>query len=180
MRRDRCPHDGTPKRKTVHMKDPLEILETEHREGLEILRRMESAAFSIEKDGFSAGAFDEIGQAVRLIDAGFRAHMEKEERFLFPLLARHGNGSLRTLCNEHLELWNSRNDLYLCLRDVEEGRVHSKSINELLRRVKLFVEHLREHIEKERTIVLPLTRQVLSRDEYEELGEQLAQNTSIA
>ncbi len=151
------------------MNDPLNILLEEHDDGLRLLEGMESAAKSIELNGFSASAFDEIKSAMKKINIGFRSHMEKEEQYLFPILARHAESQAHVVHTEHWELWRSYNDLLLCVKDVEEGRVHGKSILELLRGMKYFIENFRLHMEKEASVVFPLVKKLLTVEEYEEL-----------
>lgn len=162
------------------MSDPLEILQNEHRDGLTLLRRMETAALSIEQNGFSASAFAEIESAMKIINIAFRNHMDKEERFLFPVLARHAENPVRTLQNEHGELWRSYRELLLCVKDVEEGRVHGKSIVELLYEMKFFIEHLRAHIDRESGYIFPMAKKLLTEQEYEELRENIVPMSSIA
>lgn len=155
------------------MNDPLDILQNEHDNGLRLLERMESAALSIERNGFSASAFDQIKDAMKKINISFRRHMEKEEHFLFPLLARHSENPARIVRTEHWELWRAYNDLLLCVKDVEEGRIHGKSIIELLRGMKYFIEQFRVHMEKEASVIFPLVKKLLTQDEYEELRESI-------
>jgi len=158
---------------TTTMNDPLDILQYEHDSGLRLLERMESAALSIERNGFSASAFDQIKNAMKKINISFRRHMENEEHFLFPLLARHTENSARIVFTEHWELWRAFNDLLLCVKDVEEGRIHGKSIMELLRGMKYFIEQFRAHIAKESSVIFPLVKKLLTQDEYEELRESI-------
>lgn len=162
------------------MNDPLEILQKEHADGLRLLERMESAALSIERSGFSAVAFDHIKQAMKKINISFRRHMEKEEHFLFPLLARHSEDPARTVHTAHWELWRSYNDLLLCVKDVEEGRIHGKSIIELLRGMKYFIEEFRLHIEHEASVIFPLVKKLLTKDEYAELRASMAPVTAAS
>lgn len=151
------------------MNDPLDILQKEHVDGLKLLERMEASALAIERSGFSAASFGEIKQALKKINITFRRHMKKEERFLFPLLLRHSREPARAVHTEHWELWRAYNDLLLCVKDVEEGRIHGKSIMELLRGLKYFIEQLRLHIEHEASVIFPLVKSLLTVDEYEEL-----------
>ncbi len=146
----------------------------EHEDDLLVLARIEKAASSIEGIGFSAAAFGEITDALGTIDSRFRKHMEKEERVLFPLVLRHRNGPLSSLRGDHSDLLHAFNELTMCVRDVEEGHIHGKSIGELLQSIKSFIEHLRIHIDRENTILFPVVRQLLTPDEYEELRQGLS------
>ena len=172
-RRHARPSPGRTRVNIPTMNDPIDILQKEHNDGLRLLERMEAAALSIERNGFSATAFDEIKNAMKKINIGFRRHMEKEEHFLFPLLARHSERPARVVHTEHWELWRAYNDLLLCVKDVEEGRIHGKSIIELLRGMKYFIEQFRVHIEKEASVIFPLAKKLLTQDEYEELRESM-------
>ncbi len=156
------------------MSDPLEILMQEHNEDLLLLKTIEKAAASIEGTGFSAAAFGEITVALDEIGSKFRKHMEKEERYLFPLVLRHRNGLFSSLRGDHSDLRLAFNELTMCVRDVQEGHVHGKSITELLRCIKLFIEQLRGHIDRETSILFPVVRQLLTPDEYEELRQGIS------
>ena len=63
-------------------KDPLKILLDEHQEGLQHLARLEQAAESIQANGFSAEAIEEIIEAVRWMNNDVREHILREEKYL--------------------------------------------------------------------------------------------------
>src|SRR3990172_6911614 len=85
-------------------KDPLKILLQEHQDGLEHLARLEQAAESIQANGFSAEAIEEIIEAVRWMNNDVREHIVIEERYLFPAIERHGSDLPDSMRNDHHEL----------------------------------------------------------------------------
>jgi hemerythrin-like domain-containing protein len=156
--------------------DPIEALMHEHELGLHQLGLMADAAKSIQVNGFSAGAFQTIADAIRFIGTEIRRHNEKEERLLFPLIDRHVSGPPSAMRQEHRELWRAFNELLKSVRDVEDGRIHGSSIRELVQMVNFIVEHLRDHIDKENTVLFPMAKQVLTEEEYRMLGNEITRN----
>ena len=154
--------------------DPIEIFMHEHEMGLHQLALMANAAMSIEVNGFSAEAFRTIAEAIRYIGREIRCHNEREEEFLFPALDRHVSGPPGAMRQEHRELWRAFNELLKVVRDVEDGRLRGSSIRELVQLVNFIVDHLRDHIEKENTVLFPMAKRLLTSEEYHTLGAALA------
>lgn len=154
--------------------DPIEIFMHEHAKGLHQLSLMANAAVSIEVNGFSAEAFQTIAEAIRYIGSEIRCHNEREEQYLFPALDRHVSGPPGAMRHEHRELWRAFNELLKAVRDVEDGRLRGSSIRELVQLVNYIVDHLRDHIDKENTVLYPMAKRLLTAEEYHTLGAALA------
>jgi hemerythrin-like domain-containing protein len=159
---------------TVQYDDPIDVLMKEHDEGMEQLKHIAGAVKSIQVDGFSGKAFQEIADAVRVFLVVIRRHNAKEERYLFPLMDRHAAGSPSSMRYEHREIGRTFNELVDSVNDVEDGRIHGSSIRELLQVANNVVDQLSSHMTKENTVVFPVARQILTAEEYEQLRKDIA------
>lgn len=156
------------------MLDPIEILTKEHNECLRHLARMENAAEYIQTNGFSHEAYTQIAATIRFIDTVMRQHDEKEEKYVFSMMDRHVTGAPQVMRNEHRELWIAFKQLIRTVEDIEEGRLHGTSIVELVQSAEAVVEHLTSHITKENEVVFPMAKQMLTKEEYDELRASMA------
>ncbi len=152
---------------------PLSCLMDEHEQALKQLNKMAVAAKSIQTNGFSAEAFQQIADAIRFIGSVVRKHNEKEEQYLFPKMDRHINGYQSMMRHEHRELWGAFNELLKSVKDVEDGRIHGSSIRELLQMANFVVDHLTNHIAKENTVLFPMVKNLLTPEEYEQLTREI-------
>lgn len=157
--------------------DPIEILMKEHKEALQYLKRLGDASDRIKTHGFSFDAFSEIAEAIRYIDTEIRHHNEKEEKHLFPLMNSHVAGPSDVMRDEHRELWRAFNNLMESVKNVEELHIYPTTVKELIQDSKAIVDLLSNHIAKENDILFPMAKQVLTKEEYEQLGKNIAKDT---
>jgi hemerythrin-like domain-containing protein len=151
----------------------LEYLRQEHRRIEQMLAALDAVADTLERSGtapvFAADLLDFFEQYA---DVG---HHEKEERFLFPALARHGvgpEGMIEAMEHQH-----------------EIGRVHVRDMRRHLDRARrgdrdaaaafvtsarAFVELLRVHIQIEDDDLYPLAGRLFGLEEDRELTRQFA------
>lgn len=165
---------GIDERAGMIVDDPIELLVKEHEQALAQLEKMSSAARSIQANGFSGPAFLQIAEAIRYIVNEVRRHNFKEEQFLFPLMDKHGNGTLLEMRQEHRELWRAMDELLLTVNDVEDGRIRGSSARELVQSVICVVEHLRNHIMRENSDLFPTVKRLLTESEYDQLRKDIA------
>ncbi|MBI4547585.1 MAG: hemerythrin domain-containing protein [Ignavibacteriae bacterium] len=158
-------------------RDPIGILMKEHDEVLQHLNRLAHATEYIKVNGFSYEAFAQITEALLYINMEIPKHNEKEEKYLFPLMDRHGNGSPALMRDEHRELLRALSALKECIKDVEELRIHPSTIHDLIKCSMAVIELLRSHIAKENTILFPRAKQVLTSDEYKQLRHDIISST---
>ncbi|MBI3189511.1 MAG: hemerythrin domain-containing protein [Ignavibacteriales bacterium] len=158
--------------------NPIEVLTMEHEEGLYFLEQLHTAAQYIGSSGFSFDAFLKLADAIRFIDNELRAHNEKEEKYLFPLLERHAGNPTRVLIEEHRELWKVFARIRQCVEDVEEGRIYATTVKELVQTSELLYELLKNHISKENEVLFPMVKNVLSSEEYEQLTENIIRSST--
>ncbi len=158
--------------------DPIEVLTREHEEGLHYLEQLHTAAHYISSTGFSLDAFLKLADAIRFIDNELRAHNEKEEKYLFPLLERHAGNPTRVMVEEHRELWKVFARIRECVEDIEEGRIYGTTIKELVQTSEQLYELLMSHINKENQVLFPMVKNVLSNEEYAQLQENIVRSST--
>lgn len=157
--------------RVITLSDPLEILREDHTKGLEKLEKITEAAKSIQTEGFTATAFQQISDSVRFIGAEMRKHHELEERYLFPLLDKHLFESPNIIRHERREMWQMFHELLVVIKDVEDGRIHGTTIRELVQSAFNVVERFKNHIDRENNIIFPMVKLLLASEEYERLRE---------
>ncbi len=153
--------------------DPIDLLKKEHRDSLRRMGLMQQAAVSIRDSGFSAKSFREIAESILFLGKDIRRHNDKEERYLFPLLDRHVMGATSEVRHERRDFWRAVNDLSKFVRDVEDGRVHSTTIRELVQTTLFIVEHFRATVNKEDTVLFPMANRMFTPEEYAQMKVEI-------
>jgi len=164
----------TPGKVVNECPDPIELLHIDHTKGMGVLLALEEAVNSIEKDGFTAEAFQKIAEAAKFIGSYMRDHYEKEDRHLYPRLQKRAADSPTAIRHERREMWQSFKELMMSVNDIEDGKIHGTTIRELVIAVRAVVEYFRNHIEREEAVVFPMVKRLLTPDEYACLGREIA------
>ena len=110
--------------------DPIDILMAEHEEGLKQLTELEDAALKIKKNGITKEELDRVTSAINFIDNEIRFHNEKEEKHLFPLVAKYVSGPTTVMENEHRILWDAFIKLKIIAKEIEN--LESENSKEML------------------------------------------------
>lgn len=155
-------------------KDPVEIFLEEHREGLQHLARLEQAAASIQANGFSTEAIEEMIEAVRWMNTDVRAHILQEERYLFPMIERHGSDLPEAMRNDHHELRGAFSQFMEILQEIERGRMRGSSIHEIVQISLHIVTTMRNHINREDKLLFPLAKRLLSPEEMALVAQKMS------
>ena len=158
--------------------DPIDILVQEHQEELAHLESLNSAAQNISVSGFSPEKFLEVSDSIRHINVEIRTHSEKEEKYLFPILERNNAFQLRAMVEEHRELRKVGLHIQECVEDIEEGRIYSTTVKELLQSAAQLYRLLGSHITKENQVLFPTVRKLLTPTDYDRLRESFASASS--
>lgn len=162
----RLPHDA----------DPARLLMEEHEQGIMYLTRLEEAAEYMQTKGFSFDAFRDVAEASRFIDTVLREHDEREEQFLFPRMEGYMNGEIESLRREHRELWREFRTFLECVSDVENMKIHTGTVRDLIHSARAVSELLRSHFTKEDEMLFDVAKRVLTTDEYRQLMKNIAPN----
>ena len=147
--------------------DPIHLLREEHDATLAELERMEFAVADLN-GARRAQAMQTLQQGLKFLDAAVRAHAEREEQLLYPVLGRHvPKQTVDVMLEEHRELWWEMDLLETALHRQDppqaEVRWHAIALIDLLRR----------HIDKENNVIFLMTAQMLSEQEYRDLAQAL-------
>lgn len=155
------------------MTDPVEILKDEHTELLRQLHVMSNAANSIKLNGFSVEGFEQIVNVISYIDKDVRLHTEREERYVFTKLEKYISGPPLVMRNEHRELWRVIALMKQLIKNMEDGKIHGRTVEEMIQTTEYIVEFLTAHVEKENTILFPMVIRLLTAEEYQQCTIEL-------
>ena len=144
------------------MIDPLERFEAEHEDALAELDSLEAAALALD-----AGPSDEHFEMVRRVHGALagavREHNENEELALFPLLGE--TAPTEPFVEDHLALRTLERELIDAVERRDADEVASLSLT--------IVEKLRDHIERENTVLFPMAREILGAEGLLEVARRL-------
>ncbi len=148
-------------------------LDTEHRNSLELLGRIEQAFARAPRAG--AGRDPGIAQLApafaRLIEHDIVRHFDFEERDLFPLLAEAGDGNIALLLTEEHDAMRSvAQEILPLIRSAAAATLSDADFNVLRRGALEMVERQVSHIQKETMALLPLLDDLIDDAADGELG----------
>lgn len=173
-------------------KNPFDVFIEEHNHGLAALEKMERGADSLREKGYSADALNLIKEANEFIKTEVKAHNQKEEDALFPVLSPHmpSPSIIDVIVEEHRELWDKEEDLQSLLRsllgDHQELWAEEDRLEELLNAPDAagnaeaiaqsaynIIYMLRDHIDKENQILFPSAQSILSDEEVAQVAARM-------
>ena len=161
------------------MTKATDLLSVDHKVVLRQLRKLEKGLDEIELDSV---ARKYIIETADFIERVVKKHFLKEEEILFPLLSKMpgmGEGPLKMLYLEHEE-FRSNNQKFQefvdRLRDKEDLKAYRSDIVEKGRAIILI---LREHIEKEDKVLLPMAERFLGESVLLEAMEKMSISASF-
>ena len=172
--------------------DPFEVFMEEHNHGLAALERMEQGADSLKEKGYSAEALLLIEEANEFIKTEVKAHNQKEEDALFPVLSPYmpSPSIIDVIVEEHRELWDKEEDLQSLLNSLlgdhkelwaEEDRLAAlldspnaaDNASDIAKSAFNIIYMLRDHIDKENQILFPSAQSILSEAETAEVAKRM-------
>ncbi len=150
---------------------PLDFIFAEHH------RQREAATILLQ---ISHGEFDRLGvkELIEFLEVDFARHIGDEEVALFPLLRAHClaednvDAVINRLADEHREDESSGMTVVAILTSLLAGQ--SLSLDDK-RQLKVFAEHIQQHIALENGVLLPIARVRLQFAQLEMLSEMLKQ-----
>lgn len=150
--------------------DAIEELTRDHESILLLLGTLER----LVDPARSSGAVPLLRRALALLHRfADEAHHAKEERCLFPALARAGlplqMGPLAVMLHEHDQGRALTRAMDSALEALAAGR--PGAAQELERAARQHVQHLRQHIAKENQVLFPMARQLLAAADLSGLAE---------
>jgi DUF438 domain-containing protein len=150
-----------------------QALDTEHRNSLDLLGRVEAAFARAPKSGAAgdpetrrlASAF------ARLIEEDIARHFEFEERELFTRMSEAGEGDIATLLTEeHDAIREVAAEILPLARSAAAGTLSDAEFDALRRGALEMVERQVSHIQKETMALLPMLDDLLDDDTDRELA----------
>ena len=150
---------------------PLDFIFAEHH------RQREAATILLQ---ISHGEFDRLGikELIEFLEVDFARHIGDEELALFPLLRTHClpednvEAVIKRLADEHREDESSGKVIIAILKSLLEGQALSLDDR---RRLKVFAEHIQQHLALENGVLLPIARVRLQFSELKILSDILKQ-----
>ena len=150
-----------------------QVLDTEHRNSLDLLGRVEQALARAPRTGAARDPeFARLAAAfARLIEEDVARHFEFEERELFPRMAEAGEGDIaELLAEEHDAIRAVARDVLPLAQAAAAGALTDAESDALRRGALEMVERQVAHIQKETMALLPLLEDLLDEDTDRELA----------
>ena len=150
-----------------------QALDTEHRNSLDLLGRVEQAFARAPRSG--AAIDPELARLAsafaRLIEEDIARHFEFEERELFPRMAESGEGDIaELLAEEHDAIRAVAREILPLAQAAAAGALSEADFDALRRGALEMVERQVAHIQKETMALLPLLDDLLDDDTDRELA----------
>jgi hemerythrin-like domain-containing protein len=148
-------------------------LVSEHEHGLVQLGFLDDATQRIVERGFSEEDLGMIKKSVEFISKEIREHNENEEKNLFPLMENHltQSGPTYIMRSEHRILWGKMDLLMNCVNSVESDKMNKSNFIKLRENALEIINLLKEHINKENSVLFPMAERVLSKPELKSLAD---------
>jgi hemerythrin-like domain-containing protein len=153
---------------------------------------MERGADRLRQHGYSAEALRLIREANEFIKTEVKAHNQKEEDALFPVLRPYmpAPSIIDVIVEEHRELWTQEEDLQGLLSALlgdhqelwaEEDRLEAllnapdaaEKAGDIAASAYTIIDMLRDHINKENQILFPTAQDILSEVEIAEVAQKM-------
>ena len=163
----------------------------EHDEIIDALKGFEETLISIQKNGISKKASDQLRIFFHFFDHKFIPHDQREENILFPLLSErliekgeHSQGSDPTTAidmmeDDHLKAVQLAAIIFnffgLCVRLPDE-RSRLMVLDAAIEQGKSLVELLQLHIFRENTIIFPLAQKYIDKAEFDQMKRKKDQS----
>lgn len=153
---------------------PIKILEKEHEKILENIDMLEKSISKIRKGKSFADIKAEMPKLEKASHVFEEAelHHKREEDVLFPLMEKKGiDGPPSMMRMEHVELRKRKQGLKNAVMNAKK-----MSYGEFTSKVEengdFIISVLREHINKENTILYPMSMEVISEDEWKDVRKR--------
>ena len=159
------------------MRQISHALDTEHRQSVELLGRVEQAFARGQGAALDPGFKALAAAFTRLVEHDIGRHFAFEESELFPRMAQAGEGDIAELLKEEHDAIRAVADEILPLAQAAAaGNLDPSGFAALKRGALEMVERQVAHIQKETMALLPLLDDLLDDDTDRELGFAYASN----
>lgn len=153
---------------------PIEILEKEHEKILENIDMLEKSIDKIRKGKSFSNIKTEMPKLEKAAHVFEEAelHHKREEDVLFPLMEKKGiDGPPSVMRAEHVELRKRKKGLKNAVMNSKKMK-YDEFAGKIEENGDFIVSVLREHIGKENNILYPMSREVISEDEWKDVRKR--------
>jgi uncharacterized protein (TIGR01244 family) len=161
-------HDSTDKALTVHLRDPIATVEREHKITAKIVDAARKQARSIKQGGpIDVQRLKKMHDF--FVNFADRCHHQKEERYLFPLLKKHGvaEAEIEAATDQHER---GRKLLNKLAQFIERDSFSQAQRGDLVKTLESYVGLMQGHIQLEDARIWDKARQVLTKTEKKRLA----------
>lgn len=165
----------------------LRSLIDEHNAIKTALDKFENVLSRIKEEGITRGVNESLGGFFQFFNDEFISHDKKEEKFLFPVLARkleergeHSRDTARItpvdiMEEDHLkavQLTSIIFNFFALSSRLKDAESRNLVLDTAIEQSNQLIEHLRLHIFREDTILFPLAHKYIQLNEFDELCSQ--------
>ncbi|CEK15182.1 hemerythrin domain-containing protein [Chthonomonas calidirosea] len=165
-------------------REPLQLLSDCHRRIERFLQQLIHVAEQTEGDGLNEAYRDELDTALRYFENAEPLHTADEEVSLFPrlLAKKHEEAEriIRTLEADHDVVGALHKAVgEIGKRWLERGYLEKQELEELLEKLYFLRNTYRRHIGMEDQVLFPLAAALLSAEELEVIGHEMADRRGV-
>lgn len=153
---------------------PIKILEKEHDKILENIGMLEKSISNVRKGKSFSDIKTEMPKLKKAVHVFEEAelHHKREEDVLFPMLEKKGiDGPPSMMRMEHEELRKRKKGLKNAVMNAEKMN-YDEFASSVEENGNFIVSVLREHINKENTILYPMSMEVIGDDEWKDVRKR--------
>lgn len=145
----------------------------QHTSLLLLLKKLNAAAQSIEKEGVKTKYIKTINDVIKVLEEEINHHNVMEEEALFPVLEQYVEGPTELLIDEHKLM--KKKFLILKKRLAKTELTNSSKLisQKLVLSIRETVQVFVNHIHKENYILFPLLKRFLSEKELEKVASKM-------
>lgn len=153
--------------------NPLVVFIQEHSSLLLLLKKLNAAAQSIEKEGVRTKSIKTINDVIKVLAEEIGHHNVMEEEALFPVLEQYVEGPTKLLIEEHKLMKKRFLSLQKTLAQAQLPTASKLISQKLVANIRETVQVFVNHIHKENYILFPLLKRFLSKEELQKVASKM-------
>ncbi|MDI6803087.1 MAG: hemerythrin domain-containing protein [Bacteroidota bacterium] len=153
--------------------NPIVVFIQEHSSLLLILKKLNAAAQSIEKEGVKTKSIKTINDVIKVLEEEIIHHNVMEEEALFPVLEQYVEGPTELLVDEHKLMRKKFLNLKKTLAQAQLPKASKLISQKLVLNIRETVHVYVNHIHKENYILFPLLKRFLSKEELDKVASKM-------
>ncbi|MDP2208116.1 MAG: hemerythrin domain-containing protein [Bacteroidota bacterium] len=153
--------------------NPLVVFIQEHSSLLLLLKKLNAAAQSIEREGVKTKSVKTINDVIKVLEEEISHHNVMEEEALFPVLEQYVEGPTELLVDEHKLMKKKFLILKKTLAQTQLPNASKLISQKLVINIRETVQVFVNHIHKENYILFPLLKRFLSKEELDKVASKM-------